>query len=66
MPDGWGRLVWRLLRRSAAQVDRSLAGARQRLHLPPPSPVFGTFITFINLAIQSLFTHLDSAESNHR
>ncbi|CAI8911338.1 hypothetical protein EMIT0196P_40254 [Pseudomonas chlororaphis] len=43
--------------------DRSLAGARQRLHLPPPSPVFGTFITFINLAIQSLFTRLDSVHS---
>ncbi|CAI8996900.1 hypothetical protein EMIT0373P_60374 [Pseudomonas chlororaphis] len=43
--------------------DRSLASARQRLHLPPPSPVFGTFITFINLAIQSLFTRLDSVHS---
>ncbi|CAI8719121.1 hypothetical protein EMIT048CA2_110179 [Pseudomonas chlororaphis] len=31
MSDVWRRLAWRLLRRSAAQVDRSLAKARQRL-----------------------------------
>ncbi|CAI8951677.1 hypothetical protein EMIT0324P_30678 [Pseudomonas chlororaphis] len=38
MSDRWCRPVWRPLRRSAAHIERNLAGARPRLHLPEPIP----------------------------